>query len=297
LVAVLGLLSLIASLVFFIIALISVFRKNGKAKKQFMIMGILFVVFIIAMVIAPTDSSEDSNSVANSTTETVVSNNSSSNKEAEKNEKEEQKLVEKQAKEEEKAKKKAEEEAEKKEKEALKLAEKQAKEEEEAKKKAEEEAKKKADEEAKLKAKQEKLLNPDWNTTEVDAFENGNLFLALDMIEAMGTVPLGEEADSEAVIKTPWNYYGKPIEFIGFVAVVEDFPPGSDVAQNGFLSDIVIETYEGTIVEFFSMVPSGEIRVGDEVAITGYPVGRSEVENRMGGSFTHLIVVTNNVDQ
>jgi hypothetical protein len=43
------------------------------------------------------------------------------------------------------------------------------------------------------------------------------------------------------------------------------------------VADIVIETDDGTIVEFFSMVPSGNVKVGQDVTITGYPVGRTEV--------------------
>ncbi|WP_342564307.1 hypothetical protein NST84_03680 [Paenibacillus sp. FSL R7-0345] len=41
------------------------------------------------------------------------------------------------------------------------------------------------------------------------------------------------------------------------------------------------------------MVPSRALQVGDYVSITGYPIGRTEVENAMGGSYTHLIAVTN----
>ncbi|RIX59277.1 hypothetical protein D3P08_03740 [Paenibacillus nanensis] len=260
----LGLLSALAGITLLIIAIIFAIRKNRSAKILFIITGILFFVFIVSIIVAialtPTDGTN--NSTASVTT----------------------------VADEEKAKERADEEAKKKEEE-------QVKKEAEEKKKAEAEAKKKAEEEARIKAQEEKLKNPDWNLSEVDALENGNIWLAIDMLNAIKDMPAGVYEDSEAVHKTPWNYYGTPIAFTGVAVVVEDYPPGSDQSESGVVSDIVIETYEGTIVEFFSMVPSGSIKVGDEVTITGYPVGRTEVPNTLGGSFTHLITVTNNVDQ
>ncbi|WP_214626579.1 hypothetical protein [Paenibacillus agaridevorans] len=276
--AFIGLLSLLACFIFLIIAIVSVFRKNGKAKIQFLVTGVLFIVFIVALSLTP-DAEDSNNSIADKSASsgevTAQEVSTESEKEADKAAKEQ-------------AKKEAEDK---------KNAEAAAKKEAEEKKKAEKEAKKKAEEEAKLKAQEEKLKNPEWNVSEVDAVENGNIFLAVEMLRVLKDMPQGEYVDTEAVIKTPWNYYGTPITFTGVVAVVEDFPPGSDTYKAGLASDIVIETYEGTIVEFFSMVPSGSIKVGDEVTITSYPVGRTEVDNTMGGSFTHLITVTNNVSQ
>ncbi|RXZ84162.1 hypothetical protein EBB07_03515 [Paenibacillaceae bacterium] len=110
-------------------------------------------------------------------------------------------------------------------------------------------------------------------------------------------MPEGDFIDSELVFKRPWNYYGTTITFSGWVDVVEDYPPGSDSHDVGVLAGIGIQTYDGTIVSFFSMVPSGNIKVGDEVSITAYPIGRTEVDNTLGGKFTHLIAVTNNLSQ
>lgn len=160
--------------------------------------------------------------------------------------------------------------------------------------KAKEEAKAK-EAEAKTKEKEEKAKNPSWNKNETDAMKNGNIFLAVDMIKAIKEIPVGEATDPAIVIKTPWNYYGKPISFTGSVAVVEDFPPGSDQGKAGIAADVVLQTNDGTIVEFFSMVPSGDIKENQQLTVTGYPVGRTEVDNKLGGKFTHLIVVTNNL--
>ncbi len=137
-------------------------------------------------------------------------------------------------------------------------------------------------------------LTPEWNMEEPDALENGNLYLAVDLVNALGTIPDGETVPAQEVLKTPWNYYGRALIFTGTVEDVQDFPPGSEDYQAGRQSDVVITANDGTTtVEFFIMVPSGGIQVGQTVTMTGYPIGRTEVENTLGGSYTHLIVVTN----
>lgn len=155
---------------------------------------------------------------------------------------------------------------------------------------------KKEKEESQAKEENEKLKHPEWNVNEPDAMKNGNIPKAIDMLKVMKETPAGEPVSPNEVMKAPWNFYGKPLIFTGEVAVVEDYPPGSDFGKAGFSSDIVIETGDGTIVEFFSMVPSGNIKAGETVSITAFVVGRTEVENKLGGSFTHLIAVTNRLD-
>lgn len=146
------------------------------------------------------------------------------------------------------------------------------------------------------KEENEKLKHPAWNANEPDAMKNGNIPKAIDMLKVMKETPAGEPVSPDEVMKAPWSFYGKPLIFTGEVAVVEDYPPGSDFGKAGLASDIVIETGDGTIVEFFSMVPSGSMKAGQTVSITAYAVGRTEVENKLGGSFTHLIAVTNRLD-
>lgn len=139
----------------------------------------------------------------------------------------------------------------------------------------------------------------DWNKTEIDVMSNGNIQIA---VEALSSNSFSEseaiEQEAEKVIKTPWEYYGKFMKFTGIVAVVQDFPPGSDtsIALNTDTStDVVIETDDGTIVELFGSISSGNVKVGDQVTIYGYPVGTADVENKMGGFFTHLIIVGNSI--
>jgi len=143
-------------------------------------------------------------------------------------------------------------------------------------------------------ASTDERLTPEWNMEEPDALENGNFYLAVDLVNTLGTIPDGEAVPAEDVLKTPWNYYGKALTFTGAVEDVQDFPPGSEDYKAGRQSDVVITADDGTTtVEFFIMGPSGGIHVGQTVTMTGYPIGRTQVENTLGGSYTHLIVVTN----
>ncbi|MCK6258770.1 hypothetical protein LCY76_19565 [Fictibacillus sp. KIGAM418] len=138
-----GFISLLALFVFVILALISLVKKNGKAKKNFLIAGICMVIFIVAV----------STSGATDTTQTSSTNDKAVKDTASKKETKEEKAksAEVQAKEEAKQKADAEQKA----KEVAKAkaeAKQKAKAEAEAKKKAEAAAKAKAAAEAKRKA-------------------------------------------------------------------------------------------------------------------------------------------------
>jgi len=141
----------------------------------------------------------------------------------------------------------------------------------------------------------------DWNITDPDIRTNGNIPLAVSVLRA-GTFEKesAEKPEAFLVIKTPWNYYGKLLTFTGIVGVVDDYPPGSDVSrilQCEDSSEIVITADDGeTIVDMFLRSSSGRIRIGDTVTLYGLVVGRMEVENRIGGTFTHLMMVGNFID-
>jgi hypothetical protein len=103
--------------------------------------------------------------------------------------------------------------------------------------------------------------------------------------------------DPQTVAKTPYNFYGQVIKFTGTVAVVQDYPAGSDNAIAGKeSSDIVTVTSDQTIVESLCMKSSSDMRVGDTVNLYGYPAGVMDVPNRVGGSDVHLIIVGNDYD-
>jgi hypothetical protein len=143
-------------------------------------------------------------------------------------------------------------------------------------------------------------VQSDWNKKENDVKENGNIPFAVRTI--MANPALRKQAkmqDPQMVAKTPWNYYGQVLKLSGQVAVVQDFPAGSDFGQalgghDG--ADIVIVSQDQTIVELFCMKPSGKMRVGDTANLYGYPTGVTEVPNRLGGNDVHLILVGNDYD-
>lgn len=142
---------------------------------------------------------------------------------------------------------------------------------------------------------------PTWNTTETDAMKNGNLDVAISLLKTAGDIKQNAQTcDAASVMKTPWNYYGKIIKITGSVAVVQDYPAGSDYSKrlgSKDASDIVISTQDSTTVELLSTAPSGSIKVDDTITIYGYAVGISDVENKVGGKDPHLFLVGNSFDK
>lgn len=140
-----------------------------------------------------------------------------------------------------------------------------------------------------------------WNTQELDAMRNGNLPFAVQTIKKNPAIK--EKAlkpDPALVTKAPWEYYGKPISVWGSVAVVQDHPPGSEMTSllgGNQSSQIVVECKDGTTVEMFCMKSSGVLKVGNGVRVYGYAVGVTDVQNRLGGTDPHLILVGNDYDK
>lgn len=134
-----------------------------------------------------------------------------------------------------------------------------------------------------------------WNTKDIDAIQNGNIPIAVRKMKADGDIKNMATATSlEDVAKRPWDFYGKVIECTGEVGVVQDYPPGSDFSKimgGQSCAEVVMETNDGTIVDAFISGSSGSLRVGQLATVYGYPVGISEVPNKVGGKFTHLIIV------
>ncbi len=147
---------------------------------------------------------------------------------------------------------------------------------------------------------QPEAVQSDWNKQETDAMKNGNIPFGIRTILANPALrSKAKNQDPQMVAKTPWNYYGQVVKLTGQVAVVQDFPQGSDFGQmlgGHDASDIVIASQDGTIVELFCMKPSGKMRIGDRVNLYGYPTGVTEVPNRVGGNDVHLILVGNDYD-
>lgn len=140
-----------------------------------------------------------------------------------------------------------------------------------------------------------------WNTKELDAAQNGNILVAArEVASRPDTKNAAITAEPAAVAKTPWNYYGKIVKLTGVVAVVQDYPPDSDYSKllnTQETAEIVISCRDETIVDMLCMTSSGSVKVGDTVNLYGYPVGILEVPNKLGGMFTHLMLVGNHFER
>jgi hypothetical protein len=140
-----------------------------------------------------------------------------------------------------------------------------------------------------------------WNTKDLEIRDNGNLAVAVRYMKATPDLRTGARMSPAAdVAKTPWNYYGTVVRLTGTVGVVQDYPPQSEVAtalQSREASEIVASCEDGTIIDLFCSRGSGSVRVGDVVTLYGYPIGITEVPNRIGGTFTHLVLVGNAFDK
>lgn len=133
----------------------------------------------------------------------------------------------------------------------------------------------------------------EWNLADENPETNGNVIIALDYLIESGPLTEGSHEDIAKVFKAPWDYYGKPIAFEGIVSLVQDYPPESETFLR---SEVLLSTEDNTIIDILSTVPSGNLKEDDAVSINGLVVGRMEVENAIGGTFTHLIVITNNLE-
>lgn len=144
-----------------------------------------------------------------------------------------------------------------------------------------------------------KSREPKWNTSDLDATTNGNLLEAVTLLQTKEPNWLTSNADATAqpglVMKTPWKFYGKPTAFQGEVGIVQAYPPGSDVGRvfGGEVAEVVMVTDDGTIIDFMMMGDSGSTQVGHVITVYGLVVGQVEVNNKMGGQTTQLMVVGN----
>lgn len=144
-----------------------------------------------------------------------------------------------------------------------------------------------------------KAREPKWNTSDLDATTNGNLLEAVTLLHSKEPNWLASSADAAVqpglVMKTPWKYYGKSLAFRGEVGIVQAYPPGSDAARvfGGEVAEVIMVTDDGTIIDFMMMGDSGNTQVGHVITVYGLVVGQVEVNNKMGGQTTQLMVVGN----
>lgn len=132
----------------------------------------------------------------------------------------------------------------------------------------------------------------EWNLSDTNPHTNGNGYVAIKYMEESGPLKDGKHVDIAKVFKAPWDYYGEPIAFEGYVQVVQDYPPDDN---NYAKSEIALITEEGKIISVIATVPSGDIYENDYLSLIGMVIGRMEVTNGYGGTPSHLIVMTNHL--
>lgn len=135
--------------------------------------------------------------------------------------------------------------------------------------------------------------NLNWNKSEIDATKNGNILIAAQLVAKDSNLAAkAEQANPDEVIKRPWDYYGKVIAFTGQVGYMQDYPTESEFGQafNGDAFELVM-TSGDTIVDIIGKGSTAGISDGQTITTYAYPVGVTEVPNKVGGSFKHLIVI------
>lgn len=141
---------------------------------------------------------------------------------------------------------------------------------------------------------------PNWNMSDLNVASNGNLPIAIQILKSSSTSIKSDSKNPapDKVFKEPWTYYGKVVKISGVVAIVQDYPPDSNVskAMGGSASEMVLVANDGTYVDFLMMGDSGNVKTGDTVSIYGYPVGQDNVTNKLGGKTTELVIVGNTFD-
>ena len=135
---------------------------------------------------------------------------------------------------------------------------------------------------------------PTWNKSEVDATKNGNLQIAVkEMMKHQNLSDIAIQADPIAVYRSPWDYYGKVVTFTGTAYVLENMPPENNMSKlfGGSMCEVIISYDGGEIVDGLLAGDTNNLQVGQTVTFYGYPIGRTEVPNKMGGKFNHLMVI------
>lgn len=136
---------------------------------------------------------------------------------------------------------------------------------------------------------------PVWDTSNLDPMKNGNFQTAVEVFRKNPNIStLAIDANTSDVMRRPWDYYGKVVRFSGEAAVLQDYPPSNDLSKmlGGESCEIVMTADDGmTIVDGMLLGNTKGLQIGDYVTFVGYPCGVMEVDNKIGGKFSHLIVV------
>jgi hypothetical protein len=136
-----------------------------------------------------------------------------------------------------------------------------------------------------------------WNRANLDALTNGNVDLAVERIATTG-VPTGKKLSAESTGQAPWEHVGEVYEVSGLVGRVrEDAVNGPEPTRSTSrrsLSEVVLfESPDTGImpIECLLVESAGTLRQGDQVSVTGYITGVTDLENQAGDTTTGLVIV------
>ena len=81
-------------------------------------------------------------------------------------------------------------------------------------------------------------LTVNWNTKETDAFANGNIDKAVDLLLSMNNEDLSNltynDLAAKEVIKAPWNHYGQYLKISGYAIIGSLMVPGKPLQKECF---------------------------------------------------------------
>lgn len=135
-----------------------------------------------------------------------------------------------------------------------------------------------------------------WNKSDINAQSNGNIAIAANIVKR-NKAAIKENAqtvNAAEVMRRPWDYYGKVYKFQGVAEVLQDYPPASDLGKllGGECCEIVMTAdNQETIVDGIVLGSTKGLQEGSIAEIYGYVAGTMEVPNKIGGNFTHLVVI------
>jgi type III secretory pathway component EscR len=260
-------LGLIACIVFIVLAVIALIKRNGTAKKKWMYVGISFVVFMVGIINAPTTTE-----TANTTEEETATNtetNEVNTTETTVNEKTDEEL----AKEQEAAEKQRQEE--------------------EAKKQALEEQQKYADM-ADFYIPALTDNNLELSDVTFEYFKTNNkLFPAITLADIDQAKKITDSSiASKHLNKNAGPYLDKMVTFSGTIVSIEENTENDETTTVIHIIDNDMQSYQILLFK-----PAGDVFEDDVVRFWGVPVGPSSFDNVSGGTTNVQFLVGSHVEK
>ena len=142
----------------------------------------------------------------------------------------------------------------------------------------------------------------EWNTADLDTSSNGNVLLAVGLLQNEDGISGAMAASPGLVIAEPQNYYGQLIKLTGIVSAVTNYSPSSEMSAlleaDRESAEMVITTDDGYIVKVLLRYNAGTISFGERVHVYGYVVGRLDnIETPTAGFALCLVLVSNVVER